>query len=131
MNRINPLYILVLLLTLFLISFNIYLNKKDEYSKLLSEKRVIEIKAKNFNQYKNNWFDNGKIERKIETILKLKEFETEKISKILNKKSVKIVLESKDTRKLQSFLTKFLNENLIVKSLQLERDSIVIQIGKM
>lgn len=129
MNRLNPIYILALVVTFFIISITLLNNKKNEFNSLNYEFNGLKVKIKDFNEYKKTWFDEKKTIQKIDRMVKSPIFVKEKILKTQNNGIVRIKLESKDPNVLNKFLNRFLNEKFIIKKLDVKKESILMEIG--
>lgn len=129
MKRLNPIYILALVITLFIISITVSSSKKDEFKSLNSEYSSFRTKVGDFKEYKQTWFDEKKIVKKIDTILRSPIFMKEKILKTQNNSIVRVKIESSNSQTLGKFLNRFLNERFIIKKLDVQKSSILVEIG--
>ncbi|MCP4971842.1 MAG: hypothetical protein GY932_14755 [Arcobacter sp.] len=129
MNRLNPIYILALVLTLLVITFVVVDNKKSEFKSTYINYKNINLKAKDFSRYKQTWFNEKEILRKIDSIIKNSSFRNEKILKTQNSNIVRIKINSSNPRVLNKFINRVLNEKLLIKKLNIKKDSIFLEIG--
>ncbi|WP_321468216.1 hypothetical protein [Halarcobacter sp.] len=129
MNKINPIYILAFVVVVFLISTSILNNKENEFKNL--NKYVIDLntKGKIFSEYKNNWFNKTAIINKVDRIIKNTAYKNEKILKTQTNNLIRIKFESNNTKLLNSFLNRVLNEKFLIKKINIEKTSIYLEIG--
>lgn len=129
MNRLNPLYIVLLLFTVLFISFFSLINIKKVYSEKLEETNEIQIKAKEYNSLVSYWKNEEFIQKTLDEILKNPLFKNENIVKTETKESIKIRIETPNSQILDSFLNKILNKQLIIKKMELDKNYINLEIG--
>ena len=129
MNRLNPLYIILLLFTVLFISFFSLINIKKIYSEKLEETNEIQIKAKEYNSLVSYWKNEKFIQKTLDEILKNPLFKNENIVKTETKESIKIRIETPNSQILDSFLNKILNKQLIIKKMELDKNYINLEIG--
>lgn len=129
MNRLNPLYIILLLFTVLFISFFSLINIKKVYSEKLEETNEIQIKSKEYNSLVSYWKNEEFIQKTLDEILKNPLFKNENIVKTETKESIKIRIETPNSQILDSFLNKILNKQLIIKKMELDKNYINLEIG--
>lgn len=129
MTRINPLYIILLFLTLFFISFYLLSKQKEVYLEKSLQTIQLEIKAKEYKDLSNSWKNEKFINKTLDEILKNSIFKNEKIVKTATKESIRIKIETTDSRILDNFLNRVLNKQLIIKKLELDKNFIILEIG--
>jgi len=129
MNKLNPLYILGLIITIFIVSFSLLSNEKEAYKNSIKSYENIKTKSKDFKEYKQTWFDKNKVKRKVDNIVKNSTFRKEKILKIEKSNIIRLKIESGNPRVLNKFLNRILNEKLILKKLDVQKRSISMEIG--
>ncbi len=129
MNKLNPLYILVLVFTILIISFVKLNDVKKDYALESSLVNSFDEKAIVFNDYKKTWFNEKVTIGKLESILKSSIFKNEKILKTQNKNLIKVKIESSNPKILDKFLNRILNEKFLIKKLDINKRSIFIEIG--
>lgn len=129
MNKVNPLYIIALFVTIVFISFFLLQNQKDEYSSKLEELNIIEYKVKQYKEYKSNWDNESFVNKTLDQILKNRMFKNQKVLKATTDGAIKIKMESSDPKILNSFLNKVLNKKLIIKKLELNKTYVNLEIG--
>ena len=129
MKRLNPIYMLALIATLFIISFTSLNSKQEQYEKSIIDLNSLSVKAKNFNDYKQTWFDEKNITKKIDSILKSSSFKNEKVLRTKNKNIIRVKIESDNPRVLNKFLNRILNEKFRFKKLDIKKRSIYLEVG--
>lgn len=129
MNRLNPLYIILLFITIVFLSFYSISNEKNAYYKKVEETKQLEIKALEFKNSVNAWTSEKYVNNILDEILKSQIFTKEQISKSSTKELIKIKIDSTNPEVLDIFLNKILNKQLIIKKMQLDKNSINLEIG--
>jgi uncharacterized protein YktA (UPF0223 family) len=129
MNRLNPLYIILLFITIVLLTFYSISNEKKAYYKKVEETKQLEIKALEFKNLVNAWTSEKYINSTLDEISKSQIFAIEQISKSVTKELIKIKIDSANPEILDIFLNKVLNKQLIIKKMQLDKNSINLEIG--
>ncbi len=129
MNKLNPIYILALIITLFIVSLSMLNSKKEQFHRLDKEAKTLSVKAKDFRDYKKTWFNEKTILKRLNRILKSSTFKKENILKTQNKNSIKVKIESNDPRVLNKFLSRVLNEKFVFKKLDIQKRTISFEIG--
>lgn len=129
MNRLNPLYIILLFLTVVFISFVSLSNEKKVYLEKIEESKQLQQKAQEYKAMTSYWKNENFINRTVEEILKNSMFKNEQITKTSLKDSIKIKIESSNPQVLDNFLNRVLNKQLIIKNLELDKNFINLEIG--
>ena len=129
MNRLNPLYIILLFITIVFLSFYSISNEKNAYYKKVQETKELESKALEFKNSVNTWTSEKYVNNILDEILKSQIFTKEQISKRSTKELIKIKIDSTNPEVLDIFLNKILNKQLIIKKMQLDKNSINLEIG--
>lgn len=129
MNRLNPLYIILLLLTIVFISFFSLSNEKSLYLEKVKETKMIEEKALEYKAMTSYWRNENFINKTVDEILKSSMFKNVQIIKTSSKDSIKIKIESSNPQVLDNFLNRVLNKQLIIKNLELDKNYINLEIG--
>lgn len=129
MNKLNPIYILVFIMTLFIVSTSMLSTQKKEYVELSKDFINIKSKSKNYKEYKDTWFNTKRVLKSLDTILRTSSFKKEKILKTQNSNVVKVKIESSNPRTLDKFLKRVLNEKFRIRKLSIQKQSISIEIG--
>lgn len=129
MNRLNPLYIILLFITIVFLSFYSISNGKKNYYKKVEETKELESKALEFKNSVNAWTNEKYVNNILDEILKSQIFTKEQISKSSTKELIKIKIDSTNPEVLDIFLNKILNKQLIIKKMQLDKNSINLEIG--
>lgn len=129
MNRLNPLYIILLFITIVFLSFYSISNEKKNYYKKVEETKQLESKALEFKNSVNTWTSERYVNNILDEILKSQIFAKEQISRSSTKELIKIKIDSSNPEILDIFLNKVLNKQLIIKKMQLDKNSINLEIG--
>lgn len=129
MKRLNPLYIVLLFLTLVVVSFVLVIKEKDIYMQKIKDMNTLEVKAKEYKNLSQFWKNQKFIEKTIDEILKNSMLKNEKITKTSTKESIKIKIESSNPQVLDNFLNRFLNKQLIIKKIEIDKNFINLEIG--
>lgn len=128
MNKLNPIYIIALLLVICFISSLHLDNKKDEYLIANKNFKSLETKISGYKDYKKKWLDEKKIVSKLNSILRSSKFRNEKILKTQSGKIIKVKIESLNQKLLNSFLNRVLNQKFVLRKLQIKKSSIYLEI---
>ena len=129
MNRINPLYLIALTLTILFISLYSLNNQKTIFTEKKEELKVIQEKSKNYKSYKESWNNESFVDKTIDNILKNRQFLNQKVLRAKTKNSLKIKIESTNPNILNIFLNEILNKKLIIRKLEIEKSFINVEIG--
>ena len=129
MNRINPLYIIALTLTVLFISLYSLNKEKITFNEKKDELSLIKKKAKDYKSYKESWINEAFVDKTLNDILKSRQFSNQKVLRAKTKNSVKVKIQSNDQNILNAFLNKILNKKLIIRKLEIEKSFINIEIG--
>lgn len=129
MNRLNPLYIILLFITTVFLSFYSISNKKNAYYKKVEETKQLEIKALEFKNLLNAWTSEKYIHSTLDEISKSQIFAKEQILISATHELIKIKIDSANPEILDIFLNKVLNKQLIIKKMQLDKNSVNLEIG--
>lgn len=129
MNRINPLYIIALTLTVLFISLYSLNKEKITFNEKKDELSLIKKKAKDYKSYKESWINEVFVDKTLNDILKSRQFSNQKVLRAKTKNSVKVKIQSNDQNILNAFLNKILNKKLIIRKLEIEKSFINIEIG--
>lgn len=129
MNRLNPLYIILLFVTFTFLSFYISSNQKESYLEKLNEVKTLQAKALEFKSLVNTWTNEKYINNTLDEILKSQIFANQQITRTATKESIKIKIQSVNPQVLDTFLNKILNKQLIIKKLELNVNFIDLEVG--
>ena len=129
MNRLNPLYIVGLFLTLLFISFFSLSNEKKSYFEKIDQVNQLQQKAQEYKYLTSYWKNEVFVNKTIDEIMKNSMFKNEQITKTASKDSVILKLESSNPQVLDSFLNRVLNKQLVIKKLELNKNFINLEIG--
>ncbi len=129
MSRINPLYIVAIITSLLLISLYILNQNINIFKQKQNEYKQIQIKAKEYKDFNTSWNNKKNISKTLDNILKNRLFLKEKILRVNTLNSIKIKIQSKNQKVLNTFLNKILNKKFIIKKLNLTKNYISLEIG--
>jgi hypothetical protein len=126
MNKINPLYILLFSIVLFIFSIINLNTANDGLSKIKEQSKEYLQIANKYNALQNAWGQN-KPKKKIEKILQLSNIQNANI--ITNNKSIKIIIKDTKLNLIDKFMNKILNETIKVKKFTLTNNSLDLEVG--
>lgn len=129
MNRLNPLYVIALAITVMFVSFFLLNEETKTYETKTSEFNTISLKTKEFKQYKSSWNNKAFVNKTLNQILRSSTFRNQKVLRVDGNNSIKLKLISENPKILNSFLNKLLNKKLIIKKLELDKSYIDLEIG--
>lgn len=129
MNRINPLYLIALTLTVLLISLYSLNNEKRSFIQKKDELILVKQKSKDYKSYKESWNNESFVNKTLDDILKSRQFSNQKVLRAKTKNSIKVKVQSTDQNILNTFLNKILNKKLIIRKLELEKSFVNVEIG--
>lgn len=129
MNRLNPLYIILLFATILFLSFYTTSNEKKLYLEKINEVKSLQIKALEFKSLVNSWTNEKYINSTLDEILKAQIFVNQQITKTATKEAIKIKIESANPQVLDTFLNRVLNKQLIIKKLEINSNFIDLEVG--
>lgn len=129
MNRLNPLYMILLFVTIAFLSFYISTNQKETYIEKLNEVKILQSKALEFKSLVNTWTSEKYINNTLDEILKSQTFANQQITRTATKESIKIKIQSTNPQVLDTFLNKILNKQLIIRKLELNTNFIDLEVG--
>lgn len=129
MNRLNPLYIILLFVTITFLSFYTSSNEKKSYIEKLDEIKVVQTKAFEFKSLASTWTNEKYINNTLDEILKSQIFVNQQITRTATKEAIKIKIQSANQQVLDTFLNKILNKQLIIKKIELDSNFIDLEVG--
>lgn len=129
MKRLNPLYIVLLFITILFISYWQLNNVKEEFASKNSEFENIQIKAKEYTSLKSQWSNKEYAIKTINQIIKNKLYSTEKVLIAEVGNSIKVKVQSTNSKVLEDFLNKVLNKPLNIKNLNMTKDFISLEVS--
>lgn len=129
MNRLNPLYIILLFTTILFLSFYTTSNEKSLYLEKINEVKNLQTKALEFKSLVNSWTNEKYINSTLDEILKAQIFVNQQITKTATKEAIKIKIESANPQVLDTFLNRVLNKQLIIKKLEINSNFIDLEVG--
>ena len=129
MNRINPLYLIALTLTILFLSLYLLNNEKVSFEEKKVELNLIKQKSKDYKSYKESWTNEAFVSKTLDNILKNRQFSNQKVLRAKTKNTVKVKIQSSDQNILNAFLNRILNKKLIIRKLEIEKSFINVEIG--
>lgn len=129
MNRLNPLYIIGLFLTILFISFYLLSTSKDEFLNKNIEYLNMDKNAKDYKSFQSTWNNKVYVNNTLNQILKNKIYTNLKILRVETKNSIKLKVTSSDEKILNDFINKILNKQVIIKKLDIEKTYINLELG--
>ena len=128
-NRINPLYIIILLLVMIFVSYSLLIKEKN--NSFENNKQLVKTlkKVDEYNEYKQNWYNKKKVLSELNLILSNRVFKNQKQLKVQNKNAIKVKLESNNSKVLSNFLNKILNKRFLINNLELNKKFVLVEIG--
>ena len=128
MNRLNPLYIILLFVTITFLSFYVTSNEKKSYIEKLDEIKVVQTKAFEFKSLASTWTNEKYINNTLDEILKSQIFVNQQITRTATKEAIKIKIQSANQQVLDTFLNKILNKQFIIKKIELYSNFIYLEV---
>jgi hypothetical protein len=123
MNRINPLYILALLVVVvFVLTYKIDEAKSEFRDNLLSLKESEDVAVK-LSSLKTTYSDKTKTKQSLEKILRLPSIKALELDANFKKTSLKIHAKSIDKKGLNLLVSKLVNGSFIIDSMKVRRAS--------
>ncbi len=125
LNKINPLYILLFVFTILLISFTQLNTIKDEYTQKAQAFNGFKKDTKVYTDLKTRWDSKTEQKKIIQRVIssnrsiEVKEYKNKTI----------LTLRSKNNRDIEKFVNKILNESLIILKLDIKPQIAVFELG--
>ena len=129
MNRINPLYLIALTLTVLFISVYSLNSEKKFFVEKKDELNLIKQKSKDYKSYKESWNNEAFVSKTLDDILRSRQFSNQKVLRAKTKNSIKVKIQSTNQNILNAFLNKILNKKLIIRKLEIEKSFVNVEIG--
>lgn len=129
MKRLNPLYLILLFFTLVFISFFQLNSTKNSYENRYLEFENLQALGKDYKNLKTQWNNEVFVNETLDSILKNRVFSNQKILKVKVNNAIKLKIESNEPKILDNFLNRILNKPLVINKLELQKDSITLEIG--
>lgn len=126
MNKLNPLYILLLCIIISLISFFKLSEIKNEFINSSNNLIIFTKNAREYNDLKNSWLNKNEIKKRVNNLLR--NFKSSNYNKNEKKTYISIEFKSINKKKLSKFLNKLLNQKFILNKLVIKENSIFVQI---
>jgi len=120
MNRINPLYIVVLLVLILLFSMFKLNNAKDDLKEVKKSYEIVNNLSTKLKDLKGAYSDKKKIEKSLKNILSNKILKNSSLEYTFKKSSLKIYTKKMDINSLNFLMSKILNNNYNINILQIK-----------
>ncbi len=129
MNRINPLYLLLLSFVIVFISLSMLTSEKNQLMSKSEESIVFEKMSVNFIGLKKEWFNKNEIKKQINILTN--EFKSRKvdISTLFEDKKAVIKLNSQNKSIIESFVNKLLNNKFLINKLEISKNSVLVEVS--
>ena len=127
MNRINPLYLLLLCFTITFISFITLSSIKADLAENSKKFELFKQKAISFTDLKKSV--GSKKESLSQINLIMKSFKEQNISSDIIKSKAIIKLQTTQKKLVQNFLNKFLNKKLKITAMEITKSYVVIEVA--
>jgi hypothetical protein len=129
MKRLNPLYLVLLSVSIFLLSLFLLRQEKELVNKQQKEYELLSLKSKEYMNLKSTWDNEEYVLKTLDFILSNKSFKNKRVLRVRVNNTIKIKLESKDPMALNKFLNMVLNKKLNIKKLSLNKTYISLEVG--
>lgn len=129
MNRLNPIYIIVLLVVLSLVSFMLLDEKKKEFNSSVKDVQALKLLGNEYRVLKTNWRSKRSIENRLNSILNNSSFRNVSISKSFERKKFLVSAKTNNARTLNNLLNKILNEKFLIRKLEIKPTELKVEIG--
>ena len=129
MRKINPLFVAAGLFFLIIIGIINMKNKSVEFDNSIVQSNDMTMIVNNYKDMKENWFDDKKIDTKINKILNDKYFKNTKINKIVLENSIKLNLRTSNKETLGVFIANIMNEKFEINKFEFSDSSVSFEIG--
>ncbi len=123
MNKINPLYLLLFFVLAAILMMYKVSATESRITNLTQENARAEADGKAISQLKSRWKDNAAMQKRVDSILGMSNFNQNVTKRDRTKTTYKIVLIGLDNISLDAFTNKLLNEAIAIKSIEIERFS--------
>ncbi len=128
MNRINPMYPLLLALSVVIVSFILNFLVKDEFIQINQSYFERLRIAKEYQILKSNHQSKAQIKERLEGILNDKKFKKENIKVEKIKGKWKIVLKSENLKILHDFLNRILKDRFSIEKMEVSDKTIKMEV---
>ena len=129
MNRLNPLYVVALAVTIVFVSFFLLEEEMSLYNQNNNEFSNIQVKAKEYKDFKSSWNNKTFVNKTLNQILRNSSFKNQKVLRVDTDSSIKVKMISDNPKVLNSFLNRILNKKLIIKKLEIDKSFVDLEIG--
>ncbi len=129
MNRINPIYFLLLCFMVVIMSFSILSDSKNELIQKNEKKLAFEQTVHTYLGLKKGWFEKIETQQQIKYILNDFTFKKAKISSTIQNKKAIIKLKTKDKKTIKQFVNKLLNKKLLINKLDISKTTVIVEVS--
>lgn len=129
MNRINPLYLLLLSFIIVFISLSMLASEKNLFLSKIEESRLFEKMSVDFIALKKEWFDKNEIKKQINVLTNNSKFRKADIITTFEDKKAVIKLNSQDKNIIESFVNKILNNKFLINKLEISKTSVFVEVS--
>ena len=126
MNKINPLYILIVSAVLFIFSIASVSFSNSKLVEVKEDNKQYMIIANKYQSLQKAWGTNSTSQDEIEKLLKSSGIYNANILK--SGKSLKVNIQNTNIKTLDKFMNKVLNKTINIKSFSLEKSSLTIEV---
>jgi hypothetical protein len=127
MNKVNPLFVLIVTIIILFISIFYKQQEQQRLSILNEDYKSLEIVAKKFTSMDKSYQNSEHIMKTIENVIGKSNIKNVDITK--NKSKIILEIKNSNSRSLNNFVNKVLNEKLNIKKFQLQEDKLLIEVG--
>lgn len=129
MKKINPLYLLALLVTVLIISITSIKDLKTQIIESNNSFNELKVKAVVFKDYKNIWINEKEVLKTLDKIKKTPMFKSDTISYDVLNNTIKIDFKTVNQKNQNNFLNMVLNSNFIIKKMNLNKENLSLEVG--
>jgi len=129
MNRINPLYILLLFVTFAIVSFSIVANVKKEFANNANKMTEFNKSALEYDSLKNVWFNKKRIQKTLNNLRNEVNIKNAKLEININKNIALIKLTTKEKKVINKFVNKILNKKLMINKMDITNTQVVVEVS--
>lgn len=126
MKNIDPLYILILLVTVSIISLNQLSQSNTDLKKKVIEYKELNNLAIKYSSLKSDWSTKDEVIKKINKILKILKIRSK--PRVTNNK-IYLEVDNLNLKTLDKLLNRILNEKLKIEKLDFNRTTLTLEVG--
>lgn len=128
MKKSNPIYFLVLILTILFIVIFQEKKSQENLKELNNNLQLLKEKATIYTKYKNQWINKSNIEERINKIKNNPIFKSYKIKTEGLENSIRITFNTTNRNKQNSLLNMIMNDYYLIKSMNFTKNNLIIEI---